>query len=150
MSRTISIITIILPIIYYYYCYYYNNDRINDNDCGGDSNDDSRNHQYSSIISFFLFFFNLVQPNISVSAVVEIFPGSKLDISVTGTFPINTSIMKNASDLVLTSNSDLVHFYPDEEGNYTCVATNKYGFDTREFSVIFKGKTKAASEKSGQ
>ena len=58
--------------------------------------------------------------------------------------------MKNASDLVLTSNSDLVHFYPDEEGNYTSVATNKYGFDSREFSVIFKGKTKAASEKSGQ
>lgn len=147
MSRTITIITIILPIVYYYY---YNNDRFNDNDCGEDSNDDSRNHQYSSIISFFLFFLNLVQPSISVSAVVEVFPGSKVDISVTGTFPINTSIMKNASDLVLTSNSDLVHFYPDEEGNYTCVATNKYGFDSREFSVIFKGKTKAASEKSGQ
>ena len=147
VSRTITIITIILPIVYYYY---YNNDRFNDNDCGEDSNDDSRNHQYSSIISFFLFFLNLVQPSISVSAVVEVFPGSKVDISVTGTFPINTSIMKNASDLVLTSNSDLVHFYPDEEGNYTCVATNKYGFDSREFSVIFKGKTKAASEKSGQ
>ena len=58
--------------------------------------------------------------------------------------------MKNASDLVLKSNSDLVHFYPDEEGNYTCVATNKYGSDSREFSVILKGKTKAASKTSDQ
>ena len=93
-------------------------------------------------------FFNPVPPNISVPAVVEIFPGSKVDISVTGTRPISSSIIRNSS--VLTSNSALIHFYPDEEGNYTCVATSKYGSDTREFSVIFKGKTRAARETSDQ
>ena len=89
-----------------------------------------------------MYFFNLVPPNISIAAVVEIFSGSVVDILVTGTVPTNTSIIRNTSDLVLTSNSALIHFYPDEAGNYTCVATSKYGSDSREFSVIFKGMMK--------
>ena len=89
-----------------------------------------------------MYFSNLVPPNISIAAVVEIFSGSVVDILVTGTVPMNTSIIRNTSDLVLTSNSAPIHFYPDEEGNYTCVATSKYGSDSREFSVIFKGMIK--------
>ena len=89
-----------------------------------------------------MYFSNLVPPNISVAAVVEIYPRSKVDISVTGTVPMNTSIIRNTSELVLTSNSVSIHFYPFEEGNYSCVATSKYGSDSREFSVIFKGMTK--------
>ena len=89
-----------------------------------------------------MYFSNLVPPNISVAAVVEIYPRSKVDISVTGTVPMNTSIIRNTSELVLTSNSVSINFHPFEEGNYTCVATSKYGSDSREFSVIFKGMTK--------
>ena len=28
-----------------------------------------------------------------------------------------------------------------EDGNYTCMATNKYGTDVRDFAVIFNGET---------
>ena len=102
----------------------------------------------NSTIPFFPSFFRLAPPSISVPVVVEIYPGSKVDISVAGTVPMNTSIIRNTSDLVLTSNSALINFYPKEEGNYTCVATSKYGSDSKEFSVIIKGTTKAFSETS--
>ena len=92
----------------------------------------------NSTIPFFPSFFRLAPPSISVPVVVEIYPGSKVDISVAGTVPMNTSIIGNTSDLVLTSNSALINFYPKEEGNYTCVATSKYGSDSKEFSVIIK------------
>lgn len=75
-------------------------------------------------------------------AAVEIYPGSKVDISVTGTVPMNTSIVRNTSDLVFTSESVHFLFHPYEEGNYTCVATNGYGSDSRDFSIIvYRGKT---------
>ena len=87
------------------------------------------------------YFSNTVPPSISVPAVVEIYPGSKVEISVTGTVPMNTSIVRNTSDLVLTSESVHIRFNPNDEGNYTCVATNDYGSDSREFSIVFRGKT---------
>ena len=59
-----------------------------------------------------MYFSNLVPPNISVAAVVEIYPRSKVDISVTGTVPMNTSIIRNTSELVLTSNSVSIKFSP--------------------------------------
>lgn len=96
----------------------------------------------NSTVPFFPSFFRLAPLSISVPVVVEIYPGSKVDISVAGTVPMNTSIIRNTSDLVLTSNSALINFYPKEEGNYTCVATSKYGSDSKEFSVIFKGMMK--------
>ena len=74
-------------------------------------------------------------------AAVEIYPGSKVDISVTGTVPMNTSIVRNTSDLVFTSESVHFLFHPYEEGNYTCVATNGYGSDSRDFSIVYRGKT---------
>ena len=73
-------------------------------------------------------------------AAVEIYPRSKVDISVTGTVPMNTSIVRNTSDLVFTSESVHFLFHPHEEGNYTCVATNDYGSDSRDFSIVDRGK----------
>ena len=54
---------------------------------------------------------------------------------------MNTSIFKNLSDVVLTSNAFQIRFFPGQEGNYTCVASNTYGSDERYFFVAFKGKT---------
>ena len=41
--------------------------------------------------------------------------------------------------LVNTTNSDAV-ITLDQQGNYSCVATSKYGSDKEEFPVIFTGK----------
>ena len=86
-------------------------------------------------------FFFLVPPVLTVPAVVEIFPAHEVIISVVGTPPVNTSIFKNLSDVVLTSNALQIRFFPGQEGNYTCVASNTYGSDERYFFVAFKGKT---------
>ncbi|KAL9970586.1 hypothetical protein ACROYT_G022989 [Oculina patagonica] len=69
--------------------------------------------------------------------VVRTLPGYKLTVcSATGTPPVNTALTRNFTTLVNTTNTDVtIQLY--EEGNYTCVATGKYGADVREFSVIF-------------
>ena len=74
-----------------------------------------------------------------MAAVVEAFPSREVTIFVTGSLPIYTSVIKGSTVLVNTTNTAVtVQFH--EEGNYTCVATNKYGTDLRMFSVIITGR----------
>lgn len=69
-------------------------------------------------------------------SVVRALPGYRLSCTVTGTPPIYTAMIRNSTILVNTT--EIVATIT-EEGNYTCVATNKYGTDLREFSVIVDG-----------
>lgn len=64
-------------------------------------------------------------------------PDYDLTCSATGTSPIYTAIIRRSIVLVNTTSTATIKLI--EEGNYTCVVTNKYGTDTREFSVIFTG-----------
>ncbi|XP_078350785.1 uncharacterized protein LOC144635566 [Oculina patagonica] len=68
--------------------------------------------------------------------VVRTLPGYRVTFPVTGDWPVYTKIIRNATVLIHTTSVATIHIY--QEGNYTCVATSKYGTDVREFSVIFK------------
>ncbi|PFX34149.1 Tolloid-like protein 2 [Stylophora pistillata] len=76
----------------------------------------------------------LSPPDISVPDVVRVFAGEKVTCSVTGSFPIYTTILKNSTVLVNTTSMATIQLHKD--GNYTCVATSKYGTDVQMFSVI--------------
>ena len=65
--------------------------------------------------------------------------GFKLTWLVTGTPPIYTALIRNSTVLFNTTRQELLKI--DGEGNYTCVAINKYGMDVKEISVFFTGKT---------
>ena len=69
---------------------------------------------------------------------MEALPGYRVKIPVTGTLPIYTAVIRSSTVLVNTTYAAAFQFY--NESNCTSVAFNKYGYDTREFSVIFKGK----------
>ncbi|CAH3145006.1 unnamed protein product, partial [Pocillopora meandrina] len=89
----------------------------------------------------FFFHFKTVPPappKISLPAVVESLPGYRVKIPVTGTPPIYTAIIRNSTVLVNTTYIAGFQFY--NESNCTSVAFNTYGYDTREFSVILKGR----------
>ena len=49
------------------------------------------------------------------------------------------ALMKNATVLVNTTNAAQIEL--NEQGNYTCVATSKYGTDLKEFPVTFNSKS---------
>lgn len=72
--------------------------------------------------------------------VVRTLPGFQLSVcSTKGTPPLYTTLTKNSTVLINTTDNDIaIRLY--EEGNYTCVATGKDGADVGEFSVIFNGK----------
>ena len=70
---------------------------------------------------------------------VRTLPGYKVTFPVTGTPPIYTAIIRNSTVLVNTTYTATFSFY--EEGNCTCVATGKYGFDVRNFAVIINGES---------
>ena len=82
--------------------------------------------------------FSLEPPKITLPAVVEALPSYRVNTPVTGTLPIYTAIIRNSTVLVKTTYTAAFQFY--NESNCTSVAFNKYGYDIREFSVIFKGK----------
>ena len=82
--------------------------------------------------------FSLEPPKITLPAVVEALPSYRVNTPVTGTLPIYTAIIRNSTVLVNTTYTAAFQFY--NESNCTSVAFNKYGYDVREFSVIFKGK----------
>ena len=64
----------------------------------------------------------------------------KLRCSADGTFPIHIVLIRNSTVLVNTTNTVAeLEWYT--EGNYSCVATNKYGTDTRIIPVILSGET---------
>ena len=71
--------------------------------------------------------------------VVRALPGFQLSCSASGYPPIYTALIKNSTVLVNTTGTATIRLY--KEGNYSCVATNSYGLNAREFSVIFTGKT---------
>ena len=57
--------------------------------------------------------------------------------SATGSPPVYTALIRNYTVLVNSTGTATVQLH--EEGNYTCVATSKYGTDVREFVVVFNG-----------
>lgn len=61
----------------------------------------------------------------------------KLTCPVTGTPPVYTAFIRNFTVLVNTTYTATIPVV--EEGNYTCVATNKYGVDAKDFYVVFNG-----------
>ena len=55
--------------------------------------------------------------------------------------PVYTALTRNSTVTINTTDSDItIQLYEEFEGNYSCVATGKYGVDAEEFSVIFNGK----------
>lgn len=86
--------------------------------------------------------FRLAPPTVILSdpsAVVRSFPGYKMLCSATGTPPIYTALIRNSTVLYNATKTRPIKF--EKDGNYSCVATSKYGADEKEFSVIFIGKT---------
>ena len=71
--------------------------------------------------------------------VVQTFAGRKvLSCTATGTTPIYVALIRNSTVLVNTTNTAQIRLY--EKGNYSCVATSKYGTDTIFIPVIIFGK----------
>lgn len=69
--------------------------------------------------------------------VVRALSGYRLTCPVTGTPPVYTAFIRNFTVLVNATYTATIPVI--EEGNYTCVATNKYGVDAKDFYVVFNG-----------
>ena len=59
---------------------------------------------------------------------------------VSGTFPINTQVIKNSKTLA-NSDTITITITLKEAGNYTCLAKSKYGTDTKNFTVVLNGES---------
>ena len=64
---------------------------------------------------------------------VRVEPGSQRPCSATGTPPIYIVLIQNFTVLMNTTNTTSSKLY--QEGNYTCVATSKYGSDVKHFVI---------------
>ena len=73
-----------------------------------------------------------VPPKI-VDAAVRKEPGSQVSCSATGTRPIYIALIRNFTVLMNKTDSARSKLY--QEGNYTCVATSKYGTDVKHFVI---------------
>ena len=71
--------------------------------------------------------------------VIKVLPGYNMSCSAKGARPIYTAITWNATVLVNTTAVN-AKTQVNEQGNYTCVGTNKYGTDRAEVTVIFAGR----------
>ena len=86
--------------------------------------------------------YGLLKPSIAAprielpDSVVLALPGYRLSCPVTGTPPIHTALIRNSTVVVNTTG---VIEAIIEEGNYICRATNEYGEDVKDFSVVFIG-----------
>lgn len=69
---------------------------------------------------------------------VRAYEGCYLWCSAAGTYPLYVALLMNSTVLANTSNTAKIRL--DKEGNYSCVAANKYGTEAKHFSVIFIGK----------
>jgi len=79
-----------------------------------------------------------VQPEVRIPAFnVSASPGYTLSCSATGTPPVYTALIRNATVLVNTTSTARVQVY--EEGKYICMATSKFGTDVGDVSVILVG-----------
>lgn len=88
------------------------------------------NYQYNNSL--------LAAPSVSLPYVVETLPGHELEFSVSGTLPLNTTVMKNSTVLFTGIKSTAAPIFY-EEGNFTFMARNLFGSYFKEFSVIFRG-----------
>ena len=70
-----------------------------------------------------------------VDATVRMEPGSRVPCLATGTFPIYIALIRNFTVLMNNTNTASSRLY--QEGNYTCVASSKYGTDVKHF--VLKG-----------
>ena len=68
-----------------------------------------------------------------VDTAARVVPGSQVTCSATGTLPIYIALTRNFT--VLMNKTDTASSKLYEEGNYTCVATSKYGTDVKHFVV---------------
>ena len=68
-----------------------------------------------------------------VDVVVRVEPGSQVSCSATGTPPIYIALMRNFTVLMNKTNTASSKLY--QEGNYTCVASSKYGTDVKHFVI---------------
>ena len=68
-----------------------------------------------------------------VDAAVRVEPGSQVTCSAIGTSPIYIALIRNFT--VLMNKTDTASSKLYQEGNYTCVATSKYGTDVKHFVV---------------
>jgi len=74
-----------------------------------------------------------VPPKIVSDAAVSVEPGSQVPCSATGTVPIYIALIRNFTVVMNTTNIASRKLY--QEGNYTCVATSKYGTDVKHFVI---------------
>jgi len=74
-----------------------------------------------------------VPPKIVSDAAVRVEPGSQVPCSATGTPPIYIALIRNFTVVMNTTNIASSKLY--QEGNYTCVATSKYGTDVKHFVI---------------
>ena len=72
-------------------------------------------------------------PKIVSDAAVRVEPGSQVSCSATGTLPIYIALVRNFT--VLMNKTDTASSKLYQEGNYTCVATSKYGTDVKHFVI---------------
>ena len=73
-------------------------------------------------------------PKIVSDVAVRIEPGSQVQCSATGTPPIYMALVRNVTVLMNTTTTTASSkLY--QEGNYTCVATSKYGTDVKHFVI---------------
>ena len=71
-------------------------------------------------------------PKIVLDA-VRVEPGSQVPCFATGTPPIYIALIWNFTVVMNATNTASSKLY--QEGNYTCVATSKYGTDVKHFAV---------------
>ena len=68
-----------------------------------------------------------------VDATVRMPPGSRVPCLATGTPPIYIALIRNFT--VLMNNTNTASSKLNQEGNYTCVASSKYGTDEKHFAI---------------
>jgi len=76
-----------------------------------------------------------VPPKIVSDAAVRVEPGSQVPCSATGTPLIYIALIRNFT--VVMDTTDIARRKLYQEGNYTCVATSKYGTGEKHF--VMKG-----------
>ena len=72
-------------------------------------------------------------PKIVSHAAVRVEPGSQVSCSAIGTLPIYIALTQNFTVLMNKTDNASSKLY--QEGNYTCVATSKYGTDVKHFVI---------------
>lgn len=72
---------------------------------------------------------------------MQALPDYRLWCPVEGSTPIYTALVriKKNKNIVLVNTTDTANIQLTKQGNYSCVASNRFGTDVKEFSVIFEG-----------